>query len=127
MGTSSSYPLIGSIFGVLSAGLGAILLVIGIGYIIMSYGLLKGKGWAWTITIILSLIGIAINVVSAITASVYDISAVNTMNSNPSSIISGITGSAIVIVINIVIIYYLYRTHVKVFFGKATTQENPKL
>jgi hypothetical protein len=46
MGTSSSYPLIGSIFGVLSAGLGAILLVIGIGYIIVSYGLLKGKGWA---------------------------------------------------------------------------------
>ena len=127
MGTPSSYPLIGSIFGVLSAGLGAILLIIGIGYIIMSYGLLKGKGWASTITIILSLIGIAINIVSAITASVYDISAVNTMSSNPSSIISGITGSAIVIVINIVIIYYLYRTHVKVFFGKATTRENPKL
>lgn len=120
--TSSGYPIVGSIFGVLSAGLGAVLLVIGIGYIIMSYGLLKGKGWAWTITIILSLIGIAINIISAITGSVYNFSAVNSMNSGPNSIISGIAGSAIGIAINIVIIYYLYRNHVKVFFGKATSQ-----
>ncbi len=36
--------------GITTAGNSA-LLVIGIGYIIMSYGLVKGKGWAWTITI----------------------------------------------------------------------------
>lgn len=118
---SNSYPFVGSVFGVLSAGLGAVLLVIGIGYIVMSYGLLKGKGWAWTITIILSLIGIAINIISAITGGVYNMSAVNTMSSSPSSITSALVGSAIGIAINIVIIYYLYRSHVKAFFGKATT------
>lgn len=118
---SNGYPFMGSIFGVLSAGLGAVLLVIGIGYIIMSYGLLKGKGWAWTLTIILILIGIAINIISAITGGVYNMSAVNSMSSSPSSITSALVGSAIVIAINIVIIYYLYRPHVKAFFGKATT------
>lgn len=116
---SNGYPFMGSIFGVLSAGLGAVLLVIGTGYIVMSYGLLKGKGWAWTLTIILILIGIAINIISAITGGVYNMSAVNSMSSSPSS--SAIVGSAIVIAINIVIIYYLYRPHVKAFFGKATT------
>jgi hypothetical protein len=47
------------------------LLPIGIGYIVMFYGLLKGKGWAWTITIILLFIGIAIQILSTsvITAS----------------------------------------------------------
>ena len=43
---------IGSMFGVSFAGLGAVYLVIGIVYLVMVYGLLKGMKWAWTITII---------------------------------------------------------------------------
>src|SRR5918997_892263 len=46
--------------------IGAIILAVGIGYIVVSYGLLKGKRWAWTITVVLLFIGIAINVVSII-------------------------------------------------------------
>src|SRR5215204_6592179 len=46
--------------------IGAIILAVEIGYLVVSYGLLKGKRWAWTITVVLLFIGIAINVASII-------------------------------------------------------------
>jgi hypothetical protein len=119
---STSSPFIGSLFGVLSASLGAVLLVVGVGYIIMSYGLLKGKGWAWTITIILTLIGIAINIISAITGGVSNISTINNMNGDSNSFIYGIVGSVIGIAISVAIIYYLYRPRVKLFFDKTSSK-----
>jgi uncharacterized membrane protein (DUF2068 family) len=78
-------------------GIGIILLALGIAYLVMAYGLWKGKGWAWTITLILSAIGIIVAVVSIATGNV---------------------GGIISIIINGVIIYYLYRPNVKAFFGK---------
>lgn len=119
---STSSPILGSFFGALSAAFGAVLLVIGAGYIIMSYGLLKGKGWAWTITIILTLIGIAINIISAITGGVSNISTINNMNGGTNSFAYGIVGSVIGIAISAVIIYYLHRPHVKLFFGKSSSR-----
>jgi len=121
---STTSPIIGSLFGVLSAALGAVLLVVGVGYVIMSYGLLKGKGWAWTITIILTLIGIAINIISAITGGVSNISTINNMNGDSNSFIYGIVGSVIGIAISVAIIYYLYRPRVKLFFGKTSSKIN---
>jgi hypothetical protein len=116
---SDGSALIGSVFGVLFSALGVVILVIGSGYLVMSYGLLKGKGWAWIITIIISIIGIAINVISAITGGVSDISTINNIDgSSNNSLITGIIGSAVGIAINVIIIYYLYRPHVKLFFGK---------
>jgi ABC-type Fe3+ transport system permease subunit len=119
---STGSPFVGSLFGVLSAGLGAVLLVVGVGYIIMSYGLLKGKGWAWTITIILTLIGIAINIISAITGGVSNMSTINSMNGDANSFTYGIVGSVIGIAISIAIIYYLYRPRVRLFFGKTSSK-----
>ena len=119
---STSSPNIGSFFGALSAAFGAVLLVIGVGYIIMTYGLLKGKGWAWTITILLTLIGIAINIISAITGGVSNLSTINNMNGGTNSFAYGIVGSVIGIAISAVIIYYLYRPHVKLFFGKSSSR-----
>ena len=66
----------------------------------MAYGLWKGKGWAWTITVILSFIGIALGIVSIVTGNI---------------------GAIFHLIINAVVVYYLYRPHVKTFFGKATT------
>jgi hypothetical protein len=106
----------GSFFGMAFLLLGAILLVIGVGYLVMSYGLLKGKGWAWTITIILTVISIAVQIVSGITNSMI----VASISNDGSSIMSGLIGQIIGISINIVILYYLYRPHVKAFFGKST-------
>lgn len=118
--STESNPLgsvFGPVFGVLSAGVGAVWLEIGIGYIIMSYGLFKSKGWAWTITIILSIISISI--IFAITGGVLNVSSANTMDGS-NSLVSGIIVTIIGIAIDIVIIYYLCRPHVKVFFGKTT-------
>ena len=118
--TTNPHPL-AQFFGVISAAIGSVLLVIGIGYIVMFYGLLKGKRWAWTITIILLLIGIAIQIISTATGSLLNAS-LSGGSSNTNSVISGIAGSIIGIAINIVIIYYLYRPHVKAFFGKNVLQ-----
>jgi hypothetical protein len=106
----------GSFFGIVFLSLGAILLVVGIGYLVMSYGLLKGKGWAWTITIILTVISIAIQIVSGITNSVI----VASISNDGASILSGLIGQIIGIAIDIIILYYLYRPHVKAFFGKSS-------
>jgi uncharacterized membrane protein len=113
---ANSHPL-AQVFGVISVATGSVLLVIGIGYLVMFYGLLKGKRWAWTITLILLLIGIAIQIISSITGSVINAS-LSTSTTSSNSVIAGIAGGLIGIAINVVIIYYLYRPHVKAFFGK---------
>jgi hypothetical protein len=101
--------------------LGAILLVIGVGYLVMSYGLLKGKGWAWTITIILTVISIAIQIVSGITNSIV----IASISNDDASIVSGWVVQIIGIAIDIIILYYLYRPHVKAFFGKSRPITSP--
>lgn len=78
--------------------IGGVLIAIGIGYLVVSYGLFKGKGWAWSVTLILSYIGIALAIIS---------------------IVSGNFFSAINLAINIAIVYFLYRPQVKEFFGKS--------
>jgi uncharacterized membrane protein len=113
----NSHPM-AQVFGIISAAIGSALLVIGIGYIIMFYGLLKGKRWAWTITIILLIIGIAIQIISTTAGSVFNASISSSSSAN--SVISGIAGGIIGIAINIVVIYYLYRPNVKAFFGKIS-------
>jgi uncharacterized membrane protein HdeD (DUF308 family) len=79
---------------------GVAILTLGIAYFVMAYGLLKGKGWAWTITVILCCIGIALGLVSVIMRH-----------------LDGIFN----ILINAFILYYIFRPYVKSFFGKATT------
>src|SRR3569623_1765196 len=53
---------------VVSAVTGVGILILGIAYFVMAYGLLKAKGWAWTVTVVLSCIGIALGFVSLVTA-----------------------------------------------------------
>jgi uncharacterized membrane protein (DUF2068 family) len=85
---------------ILLVGVGAVLVAIGIGYFVVSYGLLKGKGWAWSVTLILSYIGIAIGIVSIVVGNFFSI---------------------VTLIINIVINRYLYKSQVKSFFGKPAT------
>jgi hypothetical protein len=99
--------------GIIAASIGGVLLAVGIGYLVMFYGLLKGKGWAWTITIVLLIIGIAIQIVSTAFGSIFTTSLHNNSGN------SGVAGAIIGIAINIVILYYLYRPHVKAYFGKT--------
>lgn len=80
---------------------GGILIILGIISFIVAWGLLKGKGWAWSLTLILSVISIIIGIVS---------------------MAAGNFGSIINIIIAGIIIYYLYRPHVKAFFGKSVKE-----
>jgi hypothetical protein len=95
--------------------IGAIVLAVGVGYLVVSYGLLKGKGWAWTVTIILTIIAIVIQIISVVSTSMLNASFASDINALISGIISHIVGLAI----NGVILYYLYRPHVKAYFGKS--------
>jgi hypothetical protein len=95
--------------------IGAIILAVGIGYLVVSYGLLKGKRWSWTITVILLFIGIAIDVASIIIFGSFAI------NMDTSSFLTTNSGSIAGIIISVIILYYLYRPHVKSYFGKMST------
>ena len=98
IGSVAIGPLIGLVFVVT----GAISLALGVAYLVMAFGLWKGKGWAWTISTIVLFIGIVIDIISLPRRSAGDI---------VSSIVS--------IAINAVILYYLFRPHVKAYFGKT--------
>jgi hypothetical protein len=87
-----------SLLGGIGIAIGAVLLAIAIASFVVAYGLLKGLGWAWTVTVVLSIISIVFKAISIVTG-------------NISAIIS--------IIINGIILYYLYRPHVKAYFGKA--------
>jgi hypothetical protein len=87
--------------------LGIILLIIGIAYLAVSYGLLKGKGWAWIVTIVVTIIGLIIQIISSIIA-----------GSITSSVLMGLGSNIIGIIISGVILYYMFRPHVKAYFGR---------
>jgi uncharacterized ion transporter superfamily protein YfcC len=57
-----------------------IVLVIGIGYLVVSYGLLKGRGWTWTITAILTIIAIVIQIISVISVGMFSASFLSDMH-----------------------------------------------
>ena len=94
-----------SLFGGLGIAFGAVLVAIGIVSFFVAYGLLKGRGWAWTVTIILSIISIVWNAITIATAANF--------------------GGIISIIISGIIIYYLYRPHVKAYFGKGVSPSPP--
>jgi purine-cytosine permease-like protein len=61
--------------------------------------------WAWTVTVILSIISIALNAISIATGNI---------------------GGIVSVIISGIILYYVYRPHVKTYFGKsARTDTTP--
>ena len=71
--------------------IGGIIVVTAVLSFVMAWGLLKGKSWAWTFALILTIISLIMAFPSA-------------------DIIS--------MIIDSVILYYLFRPHVKSYFGK---------
>ena len=78
---------------------GSVLVGLGIASLIVSWGLLKGKGWARVITLIISIIAI--------------IAAIITLLSSEDLI------HIISVIIYGLIIYYMFTKKVRVFFGKV--------
>jgi hypothetical protein len=88
------------ILAAIGGAIGVILIPIGIVFFVVAYGLLKGRPWGRTITIIISIITIILNV---ITIPIFSIL----------SIIS--------IILEAIILYYLNRPHIKAYFGKTVS------
>jgi hypothetical protein len=103
--TSDSPMAIQTILGGLGIAFGVVLVAIAIVSFVVAYGLLKGKGWAWTVAIILSIISIVWNAITLVTAANF--------------------GGIISIVISGIILYYLFRPHVKAYFGKGVSPSRP--
>jgi hypothetical protein len=75
------------------SGIAAVILVaIGIASFVMAWGLLEGKPWAWTFTLILTIISV-----------VFELAGANIVG----------------LIIDAIVLYYLFRPHVKAFFGKS--------
>jgi hypothetical protein len=94
-----------SLLGGAGIAFGAVLVALAVVSFVVAYGLLKGRGWAWTVTLILSIISIVWNAITIVTAANF--------------------GGIISIIISAVIIYYLYRPHVKAYFGKGVSPSPP--
>ncbi len=84
--------------GALGVGMGGTIIALAVFSFIVAFGLWTGKSWAWTLTVVLSVISIALNAISLAGANF---------------------GGVISIIISAVILYYLYRPHVKAYFGKG--------
>ena len=87
-----------SALGFLIAIGGLVLVILGIASLIVSWGLLKGKRWARTITLIISFIVIIFAIISLVS--------------------SGELTHVISIIIYGIIIYYMFTDKVKLFFGR---------
>lgn len=85
---------------------GGIVLVIGIAFMIVAYGTAKAKEWAWVSLVILSFVSIGTSLIEI-------------------ALTSEASGSAIIIGLNAIILYYLYRPHVKAYFGRAVKPPTP--
>jgi len=85
----------GGFLAVAGAIIGGILMLIGIVNLVVAYGLFKGKSWAWMLCLIFAVISAVFGILTF-----------------PVGIVT--------IIFNALIIYYLTRRNVKVYFGKAT-------
>jgi len=85
----------GGFLVVAGAIIGGILIVIGIANLVIAYGLFKGKSWAWMLCLIFAVISAVFGILTF-----------------PVGIIT--------ILFNALIIYYLTRRNVRVYFRKAT-------
>lgn len=87
-------------------------------HFLISYGLLKGKSWARTITLIISFISVLGNVLMIlIVLSLF--TTVESILSNPSILF----GNIFTIIINILIIFYLLRKEVKEYFNFMSSKK----
>lgn len=93
-------------FKLLTSGLGYALaggsVTLGIAGIVIGVGLLKGKQWAWKAAVAIAFISVALDIIMVVV-----------------SASTNLTSSVIGWIIYAVILYYLYRPHVKAYFGKT--------
>ena len=81
----------------LVAVLGAVMLILAIVMLGVAWGLWTGKGWAWTLAVVFIVLGIIVGVAQMIAGGYHGI---------------------LTLIIQVIIVYYLFRPNVKAYFGK---------
>lgn len=84
---------------------GVVLIVVGITLFLIGYGTLKGKTWAWKPLVISYVISMPLAICGTKDLSIFVL-----------------TTTVFSLVFDLVIIYYLYRSHVRTYFGIVTNQ-----
>jgi len=87
--------------------IGVVLLILCLLYLGLAWGLWTGKGWAWILSLILAVLGIIISLIA---------------------LFRGRLGIIIVLILDAVIVYYLFTPNVRTFFGEykpLTTSTQP--
>jgi hypothetical protein len=106
------------------SGSGSVGLEVALYILVVGYGLKKGKTWAWTMSIIGILIGFATTSYAIYFTTLPLIGVIGNqvgLTAYAGIIVDVIIISIIVFVsIELIILYYLYRPHVKAYFGKTT-------
>ncbi|MEP0824609.1 MAG: hypothetical protein HRF40_03915 [Nitrososphaera sp.] len=82
---------------------GAIILAIGIGSFLVAFGLFRGRGWGWSGAMALAIIGIVIPIMNFAV---------------------GYWPSIFTILLSALVIYYLTRREVRVYFGKEISSQS---
>ena len=100
----STLPRVGAVFGTIGLVLGGIVLFFSLIWLATGVGFLHGRGWSWTLGMIFSVLSL-IGAIGALT-------------------IGLITGGVGGLIFWGLMLYYLTRTHVKVFFGKSGLPAN---
>ena len=91
-------------------GVGGLALIVALITLAVGFGLLSGRGWAWTLAVVISVINAIVGIlqVAGVAISTLRIGVLG----------YGDFGGAITLVISLVALFYLYRPNVKAFFGK---------
>ena len=108
-----------SLIGVFSGVQGILSFAFGVAYIIIGWGMWKGKRWSWLWFIILTIVGVAMSIINI--AFIVTSGAFQRLPGDTEHNLS--LGFSIIISIEIgislLLIYYFYRPHVKLFFGRT--------
>jgi len=78
--------------------IGVIVMIIGLLYLGLAWGLWTAKGWAWIVSLVLAVLGVIVSLVS---------------------LVRGRIGTLVVLLLDAIILYYLLTPHVRTFFGES--------
>lgn len=84
--------------------MGIVFLILAILWFLIAYGYLKGRGWSWTLSVVLLVLSILFNVIGSVSTG---FSA------------SGLIGLFVGIAVPIIVLVYLFQSNVKAWFGKT--------
>jgi len=84
--------------------IGIVAVVIGLLYLGLAWGLWTGKGWAWILSLVLAVLGLIVYLIA---------------------LVRGRLVTIVLLILDAIIVYYLFRPNVRAFFGEQKTPSQP--